>query len=118
MNHEWREGEIFVFGSNLAGIHGAGAAKTAYKRYGARWNQGMGLHGQSYALPTKDRALQTLPLGEIRTHIRHFLCFAQNNPTMKFFLTRIGCGLAGYTDAEIAPLFEDAPSNVRKPEGW
>ena len=109
---------IFVFGSNLAGVHGAGAARTAYQEYGAVMGQGLGLQGHSYAIPTKDEELHTLSLRTIAWYVTQFIDAAKMCPELHFFVTRIGCGLAGYTDAEIAPMFKDAPSNCELPEGW
>lgn len=109
---------IFVFGSNLAGIHGGGAAKTAFCLYGAVWGQGTGLQGHSYAIPTKDQSLHTLQLATIQHHILIFLQDAQNRPDLNFFVTRIGCGLAGYSDEDIAPLFVSVPPNCELPDGW
>ena len=114
--------EIFVFGSNLAGIHGAGAALYARKYHGAIQGQGIGLQGSSYALPTKDHRIRTLRLSSIERHVAAFLTFTQLHPDLVFKVTRIGCGLAGYTDQEIAPLFSAAAHggypNVRLPVGW
>ena len=108
---------IFVFGSNLAGRHGKGAALYARQHHGATYGQGEGLQGDSYAIPTKDAQLRTLPLDAIAKHVEAFLTFArQFNAT--FYVTRIGCGLAGYTDAQIAPMFANAPSNCILPDGW
>lgn len=101
---------IFVFGSNLKGIHGAGAALRA-KDFGAIIGKGQGLAGRSYALPTKDDPYHSLKLGEIAVHVDSFLRYALENPTMTFVVTRVGCGLAGYVDREIAPLFRNAPNN-------
>lgn len=109
---------VFVFGSNLAGIHGGGAARTARELYGAVWGQGQGLQGSSYALPTKDERIETLPLGAIAEHVARFLDFARSRPDITFFVTRVGCGLAGYTDEDIAPLFRGAPKNCELPHGW
>jgi len=109
---------IFVFGSNLAGRHGKGAALAARQHYGAIYGQGIGLQGRSYAIPTKDEHLKVLPLHAIATHVRQFVAFAQSHPDLRFSLTRIGCGLAGYKDHQIAPLFAQAPNNVIKPSGW
>lgn len=109
---------VFVFGSNTAGIHGAGAAKTANELYGAAWGQGEGLQGDSYAIPTKNMNLKTLPLDIIKKHVDKFLEFAWENQGLKFFVTRIGCGLAGYTDEQIAPMFAEAPLNCELPDGW
>lgn len=103
---------IFVFGSNLAGRHGAGAALHARKKCGAIYGCGIGLQGRSYAIPTKDRRLRTLPLEEIAKHVNIFLAFARSNKHLTFQLTPIGCGLAGFKPQDIAPMFKNAPSNV------
>lgn len=110
--------KIFVFGSNLAGRHGKGAALTAYRTHGAIYGQGVGLQGESYAIPTKDEDIKTLPLHKIKQYVEIFIKFAKLNPEMKFEVTRIGCGLAGYDDQDIAPLFRNAPSNCILPVGW
>ena len=108
---------IFVFGSNLAGRHGKGAAKTALDHYGAIYGQGHGLQGSSYAIPTKDKKIRTLPLTEIAKYVTIFLEFADEHPELTFFVSAIGCGYAGYTPAHIAPLFSvGVPLNVRLPE--
>ncbi len=109
---------VFVFGSNDAGIHGAGAARQAYQEYGAKWGWGEGMMGNSYAIPTKDKELNTKNISDITLSVSRFLYYAQCNPQLQFFVTRIGCGLAGYTDKEIAPLFNGAPTNVELPHGW
>ena len=109
---------IFVFGSNLSGIHGGGAAKTALDNYGAIWGQGEGLQGNSYALPTKDQNLKTLPIDHVKAYVLRFLAYAEQRPDLYFFVTRIGCGLAGFTDAEIGPMFKGAPENCELPHGW
>lgn len=109
---------IFVFGSNLAGRHGRGAALHARINHGAVYGQGAGLQGDSYGIPTKDAALKSLSLEAIREHVTHFITFAIERPDLHFNVTRIGCGLAGYTDADIAPMFAYAPSNCVLPEGW
>lgn len=109
---------IFVFGSNLAGIHGAGAARSALAMFGAVWGVGVGLQGRSYAIPTKDERIQTLPLNRIRPYVDQFLEFARAHPEMNFQVTRIGCGLAGYTDSDIAPMFKEAPDNCELLGGW
>lgn len=111
-------GQIFVFGSNQAGIHGAGAARYAFKKLGAVWEQGEGLMGKSYALPTKDHNLQTLILEKIKEHVDKFIMFAWERTDLKFFVTRVGCGLAGLTDHDMGPLFLDAPPNCELPFGW
>lgn len=109
---------VFVFGSNLAGRHGKGAAKTALLHWGAIYGQGHGLQGSSYAIPTKDAKIRTLPLTEIAKYVIIFLDFADDHPELTFFVTAIGCGLAGYTPAHIAPLFRSVPDNVRLPEDF
>lgn len=112
------EGEIFVFGSNLLGIHGAGAARTAYARYGAVYYQSEGLQGTSYAIPTKNRSMRPMPLAEIRAGVVRFLDFARSRPDAQFFVTRVGCGLTGYKNEEIAPMFLGAPVNCRFDPEW
>lgn len=102
---------IFVFGSNLAGRHGKGAALEAKEKWGAVYGQGIGHHGQSYAIPTKDWDLESLPLNTIQVFVATFLNYAQDHPDLRFRVTRVGCGLAGYTEAEIKPMFADAPPN-------
>jgi hypothetical protein len=109
---------IFVFGSNLAGRHGAGAALAAYREHGAVYGQGIGLQGKSYAIPTKDENLRTLPLNRIKKYVDGFVRFAELNPDMLFNVTRVGCGLAGYEDNDIAPMFANAPENCILPAGW
>ena len=106
---------IFVFGSNLAGRHGKGAALEAAKSYGAIRGQGWGPQGQSYAIPTKDFLIKTLPLPMIQYFCRVFVQYARDNPTLTFRLTPIGCDLAGYKPAQIAPFFNHAPMNVTLP---
>jgi hypothetical protein len=107
---------IFVFGSNLAGRHGKGAALAAKKYHGAIYGQSEGLQGNSYAIPTKDAILTPLPLDRIEKHAKCFVAFARSNPDLTFALTAIGCGLAGYKPAQIAPFFRDAPANILLPE--
>ena len=109
---------IFVFGSNLAGRHGKGAALYARKNHGAIYGQGNGRQGNSYAIPTKDLFLKSYPLETIQFHVDTFILYAQKHPELTFNVTRIGCGLAGYTDGDIAPMFEDAPDNCILPDGW
>ena len=110
--------EVFVFGSNLAGRHGAGAALFAHQNHGAHYRQGEGLQGKSYAIPTKDYSIRTLPLDMIERHVEHFKAFAGLHPEMTFNVTKIGCGLAGYKEEQIAPMFKGAPTNCKLPEGW
>lgn len=106
---------IFVFGSNLAGRHGKGAALYARQHRGAIYGQAEGLQGRSYAIPTKDGSLRTLPLDVIRGHVERFVAFARLRPELTFQLTAIGCGLAGYRPWDIAPMFENAPATVELP---
>ena len=107
--------EIFVFGSNLAGRHGKGAALYAKKHCGAITGHGYGRQGNSFAIPTKNERIYPLPLYRIEKHVMGFLTYANENPALKFRLTPIGCGLAGYTPEDIAPMFSSAPSNVILP---
>ena len=112
---------VWVFGSNLAGIHGAGAALIAHRKFYAKWNKGQGWVGLfAYAIPTKGYDVQTtLPLSAIESHAMVFERMTYQNPSLKFFVTRIGCGLAGYKDEDIAPMFKDCnPDNVSFPEQW
>lgn len=108
--------QIFVFGSNEAGVHGAGAAAFALER-GAVWGQGSGIQGSTYAIPTKDHDIRTLRLSIITVYVNLFIQFTKDNPNLKFFVTRVGCGLAGYTDNQIAPLFKGAV-NCSFAEEW
>jgi len=109
---------IFVFGSNLAGRHGKGAALFAHQYRGAKHGFGIGPTGNSYAIPTKDTKLRTLPIVSIAGYVKHFIQYAVLHPELDFEVTRIGCGLAGYTDAQMAPLFIGAPSNCHLPPEW
>ncbi len=110
--------EIFVFGSNLAGRHGKGAALYARQHHGAIYGKGIGLQGNSYAIPTKDYSIKTLPLATIEKHVEDFIAFACKNNNLKFIVTPIGCGLAGYKYEQIAPMFFECIglSNVVLPE--
>jgi len=109
------ENEIFVFGSNLEGSHGGGAAKTAHNKFGAIWGQGVGLQGQSYGIPTMHGGME-----EIRPYVEEFIDFARSNPDLTFLVTRVGCGIAGFHDSEIAPLFTEATevANIFLPESF
>jgi hypothetical protein len=111
-------GEIFVFGSNLAGIHGAGAAREAQLRFGAVRGLGRGLVGQSLAIPTKDEYIRSLSFDKVRGHINDFVNASLANPHIQFWVTRVGCGLAGFDDKDIAPLFKRCGSNCNMPEPW
>jgi hypothetical protein len=109
---------IFVFGSNLAGRHGRGAALCARNDYGAVYGVGVGPTGNAYAIPTKGRKLEVLPLDMIGDYVADFITYATINPELEFNITRIGCGLAGYKDHEIAPMFLNAPPNCKLPNEW
>jgi hypothetical protein len=109
---------IFVFGSNLAGRHGKGAALFAKQYHGAIYGQGIGIQGNSYGIPTKDAKLKTLPLVVIAKHVRDFIQYANDHPELSFQVTKIGCGLAGYKEEDIAPMFLIAPNNCHLPDGW
>lgn len=100
---ELEKDEIFVFGSNLAGHHMGGAAKVAYKKFGAEWGVGVGLTGQSYAIPTMHGGVET-----IQPYVDQFIEFAKKREDLSFLVTRIGCGIAGFRNEEIAPLFKEA----------
>lgn len=110
--------DIFVFGSNLAGRHGKGAALDAVRRYGAIYGVGEGPQGRSYAIPTKDARLRTLSLTVIGENISRFIEFARENQQYTFYITPIGCGLAGYTRGQIRPFFTGMPTNCRFAETW
>lgn len=105
-------GEIFVFGSNASGHHGAGAAVQAQRDFGAVWGEGHGLHGQSYAIDTMSG------LGVLASEVGTFVDFAETRPELTFLVTEIGCGIAGYTPADVAPLFPRVPLNVSLPESF
>lgn len=109
------EDEVFVFGSNLAGMHGGGAARTAVKLFGAKMGQGVGMQGQSYAIPTMQGGVET-----IKPYVDDFIELAREWDQTTFYVTRIGCGIAGFTDEEIAPLFDKAYDlyNVRLPKSF
>ncbi|MBR5698026.1 MAG: hypothetical protein IKX44_05310 [Prevotella sp.] len=112
---ELQPGEIFVFGSNLAGMHGGGAAYAAYRKFGAIMGQGVGLQGQSYAIPTMQGGVET-----IKPYVDEFIAFAREHAELTFLVTRIGCGIAGFRDEQIAPLFKEAHQlpNVVLPPNW
>ena len=112
---ELKSDEVFVFGSNLRGMHVGGAARVAFNRFGAVWGQGVGLQGQSYAIPTMQGGVET-----IKPDVDQFIAFAKQHPELFFYVTRIGCGISGFRDAEIAPLFAGAIglSNVCLPKSF
>jgi len=111
---EW----IFVFGSNTRGRHGRGAALDAAAHYGAVRGIGEGRQGQSYAITTKGASMRRLRLADIRESVDRFLEYARAHPALRFFVTAIGTGLAGYRHEQIAPMFIDAPSNCDLPPEW
>ncbi len=100
---ELKKNEIFVFGSNLEGHHGGGAAWLAYQHFGAIWGQGVGLQGQSYGIPTMHGGVDV-----IKPFVDEFIVFAKEHKEYKFLVTKIGCGIAGFKEEEIAPLFQNA----------
>lgn len=110
--------EVFVFGSNLAGVHGAGAAKVAHSLYNAVYGIGIGRVNQSYAIPTKDANIETLSLDIIKLYVDDFIKYSNENSYTNFFITRIGCGLAGYKDYQIAPMFIGCGINCDFPIEW
>ncbi len=108
------ENEIFVFGSNIQGMHGGGAAWFANKNFGAEWGVGEGLTGRSYALPTMEGE------ASLKHAVKNFIVCAKSHPELTFLLTAVGCGIAGYTPDEVAPLFREASSleNVYLPQAF
>jgi len=104
--------EIFVFGSSLEGRHDGGAAKIAREKFGAIYGKGVGIQGRSYALPTMNG------IGELALYVSDFLIYAEEHYYLTFYLTRVGCGIAGLEENEVKRLFKSTPINVVKPEGW
>ncbi|MBM3453524.1 MAG: hypothetical protein FJX80_00070 [Bacteroidetes bacterium] len=115
-----KKNQVFVFGSNEAGIHGAGAAKLAAQKFGAISGVGYGLQGQSFAIPTKNSIIQSLSLDEIEFYVYSFLTEVMEYPDTEFLVTKIGCGLAGYSELQIANLFKGKfiPENVVLPKSF
>ena len=113
-----KNNEIFCFGSNLAGVHGAGAALEARIKYGAHWHHGVGPMGESYAIPTKDKNINTMPISSITPYVLEFIQYAKDNPNINFWMTGIGCGLSGYKPKDIAPLFIGSSDNISFPDTW
>lgn len=109
---------IFVFGSNLAGRHGAGAAYDAMQYFGAVYGMPFGMQGQSFAITTLDERFHRLPIKDLASRVNLFLRFAAGRPRWTFYVTAIGTGLAGFTAEQIAPLFANAPSNCLLPPEW
>lgn len=107
--------EIFVFGSNLQGRHGGGAARMAHQRFGAEWGVGTGPTGQTYAIPTMHGGVEA-----IKPYVDEFIEYAESHPQNRFLVTRVGCGIAGFIDSQIAPLFAGALRlpNVSLPLDW
>ena len=105
--------EVFVFGSNLEGFHGGGAAALAFRAFGAKWGKGVGHFGQTYGIPTMHGGVD-----EIRPYVDEFIIYAKRHPELLFLVTKIGCGIAGFTCEEIAPLFSETVNmtNVYLPE--
>lgn len=110
---ELKPNEIFVFGSNLEGAHGGGAALLAWRKWGAIWGQGSGLQGQSYGIPTMHGGPES-----IKPYVDDFIRFAKEHSDTIFLVTEIGCGIAGFKPAEIAPLFRNAAdvANIYLPQ--
>ena len=112
------ENMVFVFGSNLAGIHGAGAAKFAQRHFGAVYGKGIGHVGRSYAIPTKNERIETLPLNSIQAYVYGFIAYAIGHPKLTFQVTQVGCGLAGIPAKDMAEMFIGAPKNCLFDEAW
>lgn len=112
---ELKENEVFVFGSNLEGMHGGGAARTAVEHFGAIWGQGVGLQGKSYGIPTMQGGVET-----IKPYVDEFIEFAKQRRDLFFYVTKIGCGIAGFKEEEIAPLFAEAlnEENIALPKSF
>ena len=107
---------MFVFGSNLAGLHHGGSAAHAYNHEGAEWGVGCGPTGNSYAIPTLDMNFKKLSLEDIKAHVDVFKVYAKWHPEITFVVVAIGCGIAGFSPSDIAPMFEGSPDNVRLPK--
>jgi hypothetical protein len=120
--HEHKAGDarVFVFGSNLLGIHGAGAARYALNELGAEWGAGEGLMGTSYALPTCYRPGEPVTLPELAVYVDNFVNFARSHPELQFFVSKVGCGLAGIDEVLVKHVFQqfDVPENCDMPPGW
>lgn len=112
---ELKENEVFVFGSNLEGMHGGGAARTAVEHFGAIWGQGVGLQGKSYGIPTMQGGVET-----IKPYVDEFIEFAKQRRDLFFYVTKIGCGIACFKEEEIAPLFAEAlnEENIALPKSF
>lgn len=114
-----KNGEIFVFGSNLAGVHGAGAARVAMEKFNAPLGRGLGFVSmRSYAIPTKNEHIESYSLDTIHQFVNEFIMLSGDLINCEFFVTRIGCGLAGYRDDQIAPMFKECNRNCSFAEEW
>ena len=110
--------EIFVFGSNQCGAHAGGAARLAKEKFGAQEGVGEGLTGQCYAFPTLTAGFEKVSRSSLEASRDRFFAAARQNPDKTFLLTKVGCGIAGFAEDEIRPLFKNAPENVTLPEDW
>lgn len=117
-NHTPDDPRVFVFGSNYYGLHGGGAARYAADKLGAEMGVWEGMTGRSYALPTCSEPGVSLPIEDVRGHVNKFIDYAYDHPDVKFFVSAVGCGLAGLQEWEVAPMFLDAPENCILPPGW
>jgi hypothetical protein len=115
-----KKNEVFVFGSNLNGNHAGGAARLAFEKFGAINGQGIGLQGKSYAIPTLGVSMDKINLSVLKKHVNAFIQFAIDTPQNEFLVTEIGCGIAGFTKEEIAPLFTNAVivDNISLPQSF
>jgi hypothetical protein len=110
--------KIFVFGSNEGGRHGAGSALAAVQKYGAIYGQGWHRQGDAFAIPTKDADFKVLSIDKIQYYVNQFIKYAKDNSRLTFEVVKIGCGLAGFKEEQISPLFKEAPENCLLPDGW
>lgn len=115
---ELQPNQIFVFGSNIAGNHAGGAARQAHEQFGAEMGIGEGLTGQSYAFPTLDENFQQVSNTVLKAARLNLYKTAEANPDKEFLLTKVGCGIAGYSEERMKKLFANAPNNITKPKGW
>ena len=121
---ELAENERFVFGANLTGRHGRGAARQAMDQFGAQYGVGEGLTGQCYAFPTLDAYFRKLPLDTLREGVSNLIETAEANPHLTFLVTKVGCGLAGFSEGTMIDVFDGVfceygiPENIVLPEGW
>lgn len=112
------DGAVYVYGANESYINASGTARIAREEYGAGMGRGWGLVGKSFGIPTKDWDINTLPLEDIAFYVKRFIAFAEARPKMIFYMTKIGCGLAGLKEEDIIPMFNNSPENVILPYGW